>query len=124
MVVMKIPPLPAIISLAVFLASCASPVRYTDKELTTLDKNTKYRIDAHSAGFTATMIYSRYQFVPESNAVSDAAKNNLMALCHDEASKRGKTILPINEQAIRMSMGRNGLTGITSWSGSVSVNYR
>lgn len=110
--------------LAVALCSCATPVGYTEKALARHDKNTTYRVDDHSVGFTVTMYYSRYQFVPESDAVLAAAKTNLTAICYDVADARGKEIRPINEQRIRMSMGRNGVTGITSWTGSVKVFYK
>ncbi len=33
-------------------------------------------------------------------------------------------IVPINDQEVRISMGRNGLTGITSCSASVPAYYK
>ncbi len=110
--------------IALFLCSCATPVGYTEKPLAIYDKNTSYRVDDHNDGFTVTMYYSRYQFIPESNAVLVSAKSNLTAICYEISDSRGKDIQPINEQRIKMSMGRNGLTGITSWTGSVKVFYK
>lgn len=106
------------------MASCATPVGYTEKALARYDKNTTYRVDDHTDGFTVTMYYSRFQFIPESNAVADVAKSNLTAICYDVADAKGRDIQPINEQRIKMSMGRNGLTGITSWTGTVKAFYK
>lgn len=106
------------------LLSCATPASYTDKPLTNFDQNTQYRIDDHSDGFTVTMAYSRYQFIPESDAVAAVAKNNLTAICYEVADSKGKKILPVEEQRIKMSMGRNGVTGITSWNGTVRAYFR
>jgi len=119
----KIIPL-ILISITVFLASCATPVGYTEKELSRYDKNTTYRVDERTNGFTVTMYYSRYQFIPESDAVLAAAKSNLTSICYDVADSKGKEIKPINEQRIKMSMGRNGLSGITSWTGTVKAFYK
>jgi PBP1b-binding outer membrane lipoprotein LpoB len=114
----------SIIALTVFLVSCATPVGYTEKELSRYDKNTTYRVDERADGFTVTMYYSRYQFIPESDAVLASAKSNLTAICYDVADSKGKEIKQINEQRIKMSMGRNGLSGITSWTGSVKAFYK
>ena len=46
-----------------------------------------------------------------------------MAIAHDVAEGRGQPIEQINEQRIRLSMGRNGLTGITSCSASAPAAY-
>ncbi len=110
--------------LSLILCSCATPIGYTEKPMARYDKNTTYRIDDHIDGFTVTIYYSRYQFIPESDAVLAAGKNNLMAICYEIADSRSKVIQPINEQRIKMSMGRNGVTGITSWTGSVKVFYK
>ena len=112
------------IALILLLASCATPVGYTEKELSRYDKNTTYRVDERDDGFTITTYYSRYQFIPESDAVLIAAKSNLTSICYDVADSKGIEIKPINEQRIKMSMGRNGLSGITSWTGIVKAFYK
>jgi hypothetical protein len=114
----------SIIALTFFLVSCATPVGYTEEELSRYDKNTTYRIDERDDGFTITMYYSRYQFIPESDAVSVAAKSNLTSICYEVADSKGVKIKPINEQRIKMSMGRNGFSGITSWTGAVKAFYK
>jgi hypothetical protein len=107
-----------------FSVSCATPVGYSEKPLARYDKNTTYRVDEFPDGFTVTMYYSRYQFIPESDAVSTAARSNLLAICHEIAEQKGRRIEQVNEQRVRMSMGRNGITGITSWTGSVKAFYK
>lgn len=111
----------ALVSLAL---GCASPVGYTTQSMHRRDKDTTYRVDDHDSGFSITVYYSRYQFVPESTAVALAGKSALLSIAHDVAESRGRAIDPIDEQRIKMSMGRNGLSGITSWSGSVKVFYK
>jgi hypothetical protein len=112
-----------LICIAAFSCGCATPVGYTEKPLARADKDTSYRVDEHSDGFTLTVFYSRYQFIPESDAVVSAGKSALLNTAYDVAEARGKKIQPINEQRIKMSMGRNGLSGITSWTGTVKVFY-
>ena len=91
--------------------------------MTKSDKDTSYNVEEHDDGFTITVFYSRYQFIPESDAVSAAGKSALLSTAYDVADARGKQIKPINEQRIKMSMGRTGVSGITSWSGTVRVFY-
>ena len=106
------------------LAGCATPVSYTNAPLATYDKDTEYRADDTPGGFTVTIYYSRYQFIPESSAVAVACKQALTALAYDLAEKRGRKIRPVEEQRIRMSFGRNGVTGITSCSATVPVEWQ
>lgn len=112
-----------LIAVCLVLCSCATPVGYTEQPLQRADKDTTFRLDEHADGFTVTVYYSRYQFVPESDAVAMAGKSALLSKAYEIADARGKRIAPINEQRIKMSMGRNGLSGITSWSGTVRVFY-
>jgi hypothetical protein len=107
----------------VLLAGCATPVRYTDKPLTRYDKTTEYRVDDRPGGFAVVVEYERFQFIPESSAVTTACRSMLTSLAHEIAEARGRKIQPINEQRIRLSMGRNGVTGITSCSATVPVDY-
>jgi hypothetical protein len=41
----------------------------------------------------------------------------------DTAKTRGKQVKPLDESRLRWSMGRNGLSGITSWSGNAEFEY-
>jgi hypothetical protein len=103
-----------ILLLSTFLAACATPVSHTNIPLSTYDKDTEYGIENRTDGFGITVYYSRYQFIPESDAVATACKSVLTSIAWEVAEEKGKQIDPINEQRIRISMGRNGLSGITS----------
>jgi len=96
------------------LTGCATAVKHSTAPLSQYDKNTDYGIEPRPDGFAISIYYSRYQFIPESDAVAAACKQALTSIAHEQAEKQGREIEPINEQAIRLSMGRNGLTGITS----------
>lgn len=100
--------------LMAMLSGCATPVSHTNIPLSTYDKDTEYGIEERSDGFGITVYYSRYQFFPESDALAIACKSALTSVAWEIAEKRGKQIEPLNEQRIRISMGRNGISGITS----------
>lgn len=106
------------------LAACATPVSHTNIPLSTYDKNTQYGIEERPDGFGITLYYSRYQFIPESDAVATACKSALTSIAWEHAEKKGKHIEPINEQRIRLSMGRNGFSGITSCQAFGVVNWK
>jgi hypothetical protein len=97
-----------------FVTGCATPVSHTNIPVSTYDKDTEYGIEETNTGFGITVYYSRYQFIPESSAVSIACKSQLTSIAWEHADKSGRPIKQINEQRIRVSMGRNGITGITS----------
>lgn len=103
-----------LILLTLLLSACATPVSHTNIPLSTYDKDTEYGVEDRADGFGITVYYSRYQFIPESDAVATACKSALTSIAWEIAEKKGKQIEPINEQRIRISMGRNGLSGITS----------
>jgi len=113
-----------IILMASLLASCATPVSYTNAPLSTYDKDTEYGIEDKPDGFGITVYYSRYQFIPESSAVATACKSALTSIAWEVSDKKGKAIDPVNDQRIRISMGRNGLSGITSCQAYVVVTWK
>lgn len=106
------------------LTSCATPVGYTNQPMMSYDKDTEYRTDDIPDGFALTIYYSRYQFIPETSATATACKQALTSLAYDLAERRGRKIKPVNEQRIKMSFGRNGVTGITSCSATAPVEWR
>ena len=117
-----------IISLALAAAmtlipACATPLGYTDKPLQAYDKDTNYRVDDRPNGFTVTTYYSRYQFVPESDVVAAAGRSALLNIANDLAKARGRGLVALKEDQIRWSMGRNGISGITSWSGTADFDF-
>lgn len=106
------------------LIGCATPTKMTDAQMTSYDKNTDYAITPRPDGFSIAVDYSRYQFIPESSAVATACKSAITSIAYEQADKQGRKIQPLNEQRIRISMGRNGLTGITSCSALASVEWK
>jgi hypothetical protein len=109
--------------LALSLVACATPIQQSTSAMTTYDRDTEYSITDRPDGFALAINYSRYQFIPESTAVAQACKSALTSLAHELADRKGKKLKPIDEQRIRLSLGRNGLTGITSCSASAVVEW-
>jgi hypothetical protein len=112
------------IILSSLLVGCATPVSHTNIPLSTYDKDTEYGIEDREDGFGITVFYSRYQFIPESDAVATACKSQLTAIAWEHSDKLGKPIENVNEQRIRISMGRNGISGITSCQATAIVNWK
>lgn len=106
------------------LGGCAAPSRQTEAPMLPYDKDTEYAVIQKPDGFSLAINYSRYQFIPESDAVATACKSALMAIAYEHADKQGRKIRQINEQRVRISMGRNGLTGITSCSALAVVEWQ
>jgi len=111
-------------ALSLLLLGCATPVSHTNIALSTYDKDTEYGIEKRDDGFGITVYYSRYQFIPESDAVATACKSQLTAIAWEQSDKEGKEIQPVNEQRIRISMGRNGFSGITSCQANAVVKWK
>ena len=90
-----------LVALALAVGGCtpAGPVPY--------DRNTKYRVDNASSGFTLTVDYSRSHFIPEPGAVEEACKNAFVTVAQDVAAKRGRRIQRIDEQQIATKLGTN-----------------
>jgi hypothetical protein len=95
-------------------SGCSSPSRLTDKEMTPYDDHTQYAIEEREDGFVITVGYSQYQFVRDGNSVAEACRSALKVIAHEIADKQNKKIEPLDEQRIRISIGRNGLTGRSS----------
>jgi hypothetical protein len=89
------------VALALTMGGCGhgSPVSY--------DRNTKYRVDRVSSGFTLTVDYSRSHFIPEPEAVEEACKNAFVTVAQDVAAKRGRRIQRIDEQQIATKLSTN-----------------
>lgn len=113
-----------LIASLLLLGACATPVSHTNTPLATYDKDTEYGLEERPDGFGITVYYSRYQFIPESDAVATACKFALTSIAWELAEKKGKEIEPINEQRIRISMGRNGFSGITSCQAFTVVKWK
>lgn len=107
-----------------FMIGCATPVGHTNIPLATYDKDTEYGIEERIDGFSITVYYSRYQFIPEGDVVAIACKSQLTAIAWEYAENKGREIEPVNEQRVRISMGRNGFTGITSCQANAIVKWK
>lgn len=114
----------SLIGLSILIFGCATPVSHTNLPLSTYDKDTEYGIEKRNDGFSITIYYSRFQFMPESESVAIACKNQLTSIAWEHAESIGKEIEPINEQRIRISMGRNGISGITSCQASAIAKWK
>ncbi|MEC5164043.1 hypothetical protein [Janthinobacterium sp. CG_S6] len=112
------------IALIATLAGCAAPASYTTASMVDYDKDTTYAVVDTPDGFDLTVNYGRYQFIPESPAVATACKAALTSIAWDVAKRRGREIDPVNEQRIRISMGRNGFSGITTCSANVPAAWK
>ncbi len=105
------------------LTACATPVSHTNIPLSTYDKDTEYGVEENNNGFALTVYYSRYQFIPESDALATACRSALTSIAWEISDKKGKKIEPLNEQRIRISLGRNGFSGITSCQAFATINW-
>jgi hypothetical protein len=110
--------------LVLLLSGCATPVSHTNIPLSTYDKDTEYCIEKRDDGFAITVFYSRYQFIPESDVLATACKSQLTSIAWEHADNEGREIEPVNEQRIRISMGRNELTGITSCQANAIAKWK
>ena len=113
-----------ILALFALLSGCATPVGHSNTPMSTYDRDTEYSVEDNPKGFALNVYYSRYQFFPESDAVTSACKSALTSIAWEISDRRGREIEQINEQRIRLSLGRNGLTGITSCSATAAVEWK
>jgi len=103
-----------LLTFALLIVGCSSPKRLSKVPLTEYDKYTKYGVKERADGFEITVFYSKYQFIPESSVIVAACKSAATAIAYEVAETKGRKIKPINEQRIKVSTGRNGLSGKTS----------
>ena len=111
------------ISCAMMLAGCSAG-HFKDMKMTKYDSNTDYGIVNTADGFGVQVDYSRYQFVPGPDEVSIGCKSQLTAIAFEHAKSAGKEIKPISDQQIHLSMGRNGLLGLTSCNAYAETQWK
>jgi hypothetical protein len=111
------------IGVAALLLGCATAAEFTEAPMRPGGRNSEYAVEDSPDGFQITVRYSRYQFIPESDAVAVACRQELTSLAYDHADEVGKRIEQINPDRIRISMGRNGITGITSCSATAPAKW-
>lgn len=105
---------------AVLLGLSAGCTSFSGGGVLERDRNATYKVENRPDGF---MILSKSRFSPpaESETVRSTCIKSLMATAHDYAHSFGRQIQPLEEQRIRVSLNRNGNTGITNCEASVSV---
>ena len=108
----------------IFFIGCSSANRLTSIDLDKKTADIKYGVKESEKGFEIEIEYAKYQFFPESTALITACKSQLVATAYDYADEKEREIKNINEQRIKISTGRNGLTGVTSCTASTKVKWK
>ena len=103
------------------VTSCTTPAGDRSLPMERYDRDTRYSIQDKNNGFDITVIYSRYQFVPEQASLLSLCQQSLTAIAYEYAAEKDIEVEPINLQKIRMSVGRNGITGVTTCQASAAV---
>ncbi len=106
------------------LFGCATPTKFTDKPMKKWDSDTEYAIEENAAGFVLTVEYSKHQFIPETDAVRKSCLEAITFIAKETADERKKELETIDPSRIRVSTGRNGLSGNTSCSATGRFFYR
>ncbi|KXU29489.1 hypothetical protein A0J57_23125 [Sphingobium sp. 22B] len=96
------------------LSACTTPADVSKPLTAGSDKNATFNVQDTANGFTVDVRYSRYQFIPEADALLVACRSIATSRAYEEAKRRGRDIQPINEQTIRVSTGRNAFNGRTA----------
>ena len=113
-----------VILILVFGASnCSTSNKLTKIELKNKTSDISYGVKENDRGFEIEISYKKYQFWPESDALITTCKSQLISTAYDYADEKGSSIKKINEQRIKISMGRNGLTGVMSCNASTKVSW-
>lgn len=114
-----------VLLLVLLLAGCvSSPVNFIEGEMIEYDKDTKFLISEYDDSFDITIQYARWQFFPEGDAAILACRSQLTAIAWEHAEKNNREIENINEQKVRVSLGRNGWSGMTTCNAFVNVRYK
>ena len=96
-----------ILVLSASLGACTTPADVSRPVSTGADSNAKIKLIPTTQGFDVDVSYSRYQFVPETGALLTACRSMALARASEEAAKQGRDLVPILEQDVRVSTGRN-----------------
>lgn len=111
-------------ALSFTVIACTTPADVTKPLAEGRGNDAKITVLNTPGGFTVEVRYSRYQMIPESSALLVACRSIITARAYEEAKNRGRAIEPVNEQAIRISTGRNGLLGLTSCRAFVEARWK
>lgn len=116
------PTIPLLLLVAV--SACTTPADVTQPLSNASDKNAEFKVNDTASGLAVELRYSRYQFVPETDALLTACRSMLTARTYEEAKNRNRTIEPIDDQQIRVSTGRNIIKGRTSCRAFVEARWK
>ena len=114
--------IPLLILLGV--SACTTPADVTQPLSNASDKNADFKVSDTPSGLAVELRYSRYQFVPETDALLTACRSMLTARVYEEAKSRNRAIEPIDDQQIRVSTGRNIIKGRTSCRAFVEARWK
>ena len=105
---------------AVLLGVMVGCTSFPARRLTS-DPDATYTVENLPGGFMISSTYSRPSLAADKETVQSSCKRGLMATAQDYADSFGRTIQPLDEGRIRLSMSRNGTTGMTRCDASVPV---
>lgn len=106
------------------LAACTTPADVSRPLTEAADKNADFTVRDTPSGFTVEVKYSRYQMIPQTDALLATCRSLVTARAYDEAKLRGGEIQPINEQAVRVSTGRNIVNGRTACNAFAEATWK
>ena len=106
------------------ITACTKPMDVENLPAPSADKNARFSVKNTPEGFSIGLTYSRYQFIPEAGAIITACKSLLTGKAYEEARLRNHAIQSINDQEVRVSIGRNVINARTSCKAFVQVRYK
>lgn len=113
------------LSATLALAACTHPADVTRPQPAMANPDTgKFIVNDLPTGFSVEVSYSHYQFVPNMSEMHDACASLIRSRVAEEATRRGRAIEPIGDQAIRVSTGRNLFLGVSSCRGFVQATWK
>jgi hypothetical protein len=108
----------------VFLSACTRPAQYSAVPLRPYDANTRYAVEERENGFVLVVEFRQRAFVPRSDAeMHEACISALTSIAADEADKQGRRLQPLDPATVRVSTGRDGVSGHSSCSARARFYY-
>jgi hypothetical protein len=104
------------------LAACSSASDFGDGRYDRHSGDTAWRLEETPSGFAVTVRQDLYRFIPHMGSVELNCRREAIALALTEARRRGRPNVELDERLVRSSVGRNGVTGITSCTAMAPVD--
>jgi hypothetical protein len=86
-------------------------------------RDATYKVENQPGGFLISSTYSRPSLAADNETVRSSCKRSLIATAQDYADSFGRTIQPLEEGRVRVSMNHDGTTGMTRCDASVPVAW-